>query len=423
MSELNYIQTKEIVENLHIFGAKPGLERIKFLLGLLGNPQKDLKVVHVAGTNGKGTTASYISSVLNSAGYKTGLFTSPYVIDFRERFKICGEMISKEDFTRIACQIMDVVPDLSGVRFFEFVTALAFVWFKEQKTDFAVLETGIGGRFDATNSIDDSVISIIASISLDHTAILGDTVDKIAGEKAGIIKQNGTLVLYPLQENSAVDVIKSVCDSKSASFNFGYNDFEIVNEDITGYDVNFGDRGIYIPFLGHHQILNAGTALKTIDLLIEKGYKIDEKAIKTGFKNTFIPARMEVISKNPLVILDGGHNEGGAFVLKNLMNSKLKNRKITAIIGMMADKDSEKYLNQVAPLFDEIITTKPSSPRSLDADSLKEKAKVHCQNVTATSNVNSAVEFIKNKNFDTLIICGSLYLASEIREKLKSIYN
>lgn len=413
-------------------GENPALDRIKKLLNIMGNPQDKLKFVHVGGTNGKGTTCTMVASVLSESGYKTGLFTSPYVIDFRERFQINGEMIAEDELAKITEKVKPIADKMrengDTLGQFECITAIAFEWFLAQKCDVVVLEVGIGGRFDATNVIKDPLVSVITSISKDHTDMLGDTIEKIAFEKAGIIKENSPVVLYPVQEKEVAELIKNVCNERKSNLIIpNLSKLNILEEDISGSRFAYESAELNIPFAGKHQIYNAITAYEVLTILEEKDFNITLDNIKIGLSKAFIPARMEVLSRNPFFIIDGGHNYGCATALRKVIKELLDKENIVAVFGMMNDKDSKKTLEVLAPLFSKIILTKPADARSMSAKELEVQAKKFCDNLVITENSIDATRLAfddwgKGKD---VVVCGSFYLASEIREiiikKLKKI--
>ncbi len=421
---MTYEMAVSKINSLLQFGIMPGLERISELLKKMGNPQKNLKFIHIAGTNGKGSTCTFISSVLTAAGYKTGLYTSPYITEFRERIQIDKQMIPKDELAKAFDLIVPLVEEMNVqgkiITEFEMITALALYWYNKSKCDIVVLETGLGGRFDATNVVYPEV-SVITSIALDHTAVLGDTIEKIAFEKAGIIKENSSTVLYPTLPQEALNVITENAKSKNNTLYIAeYNNIKILSSGINGSVIQYKNLKININLTGEYQVKNASVALKTIELLKSMGYKISDQNIIDGFKNAFIPARMEVICNNPIVILDGGHNPDCANVVSSTINTNFKNKKILAIFGMLGDKDSENSVKLLAPLFDKVITVKPNNPRGLSAEKLREYILPYCGNVIACSSINSAFDIAKTEinNFDMLFVGGSLYLASEFRPLL-----
>ena len=415
---MTYEQALEIISGRTVFGSRPGLERINRLLEGLGNPHKKLKFVHVAGTNGKGTTSTYIASVLQCCGYKVGLYTSPYVVDFRERFVINGEMISKEELARQVEKVAPIADAMTDdpVTEFTFITALAFNWYAEQNCDIVVLEVGLGGRFDATNAIDCPEAAVITSVALDHTGVLGDTVSQIAFEKAGIVKEGGSVAMYPDQNPEALEVFKKVCPERNAKLYCpDISSLEIKNSDLFGTDYILGGKEYHIPFSGIHQVYNSINALTAFEILRTKGFNISDANITEGFGKARIAARMEILSKDfPLILMDGGHNEDCAIALEKVINNNLKGRNITAIMGMMADKDVDSYLNKVVPYFNKVITLRPENPRSMSAAELAELAKAYCSDSAPAATVEEAVSAAL-ENTDCVVVCGSFYMASEVR--------
>ena len=301
------------------------------LLELLGNPQDGLKIIHVAGTNGKGSTCSFITSILKEAGYKVGLYTSPFLETFTERIRINGENIPEEDVSRIVTLIKEKIEQMVNEGYsypteFEIVTTMAFYYYYEQKVDYVALEVGLGGRYDATNIIKNSQVSVIGSISLDHVNILGDTISKIAYEKGGIIKQDGVAIVYD-QSEEAKNVIKQICYDKNAKYiEVKFDDINIKKSDIYSqvYDatiLNQKYEDLEIKLIGEHQINNSILALSVIKYLEKnKALKIDDKSIRKGLINAKWPGRIEKISENPVFIIDGAHNEDGAISLAKALD-------------------------------------------------------------------------------------------------------
>lgn len=423
---MNYIEAMQKINNRLVFGIKPGLERIEKLLYLLGDPQDQLKYVHVAGTNGKGTCCALVSSALRKAGYRTGLYTSPYVMDFRERFQIDGEMISKEELAqaveRVSAVSDEMEKDGETITEFEFITALAFDWFHRKNCDIVVLETGLGGRFDATNVIKSPEAAVIMSIGFDHTAILGDSLSKIAFEKAGIIKQGASVVLYPLQQEEVFAVFQSVCNECGALLAIPEIDsLKKQSAGIEGSRFEYDHTALFTPFLGEHQLYNAVTAYRVLRLLQEKGFTILPQHIREGFQTAYMPTRMEILSKQPLVMLDGGHNPDCAVALRKAIGQFFLDKRIVCITGMMQDKDVEAYTAEIAPLCVKVITVKAQeSERALSAEALRDIAARYCAQAIAAENIPAAVaEAFKGlSEEDALIICGSFFIQAEVRAEL-----
>lgn len=424
---LTYEQALNYVDSFLQFGINPGLERIKLLLEMIGNPQKKLKFIHVAGTNGKGSICTFLSSILTLSGLKTGLFTSPFILDFRERFKIDGNMISKNDFVNIVEYIMPFVKKMpkngSNLTEFELITVIAFLWFAKKECDIVVLEVGLGGRLDATNVIDSALVSVITSISYDHVNILGETIEKIAKEKAGIIKSNGTLVLYPKQNNKALFSIKSVAkELKNKIIVPCLNELSNIKTNLSGTSFDYMEETFEITLLGKHQVYNAITAISVINFLKNIGFKISKEHVKKGLADAKIPARFEIISQNPLIILDGSHNMDGATTLANSIKLYLSQKRIIAIVGMLKDKEVSKVLSIVAPLVSDFIAVRPENYRAMDNLELCKLIKNLNKTCTVADNLADAANFaIKQLDENSaILVFGSLYLASQIRPILMS---
>ena len=423
---MTYTQAVEKINSLLVFGSRPGLERIREMVDRMGAPDRSLKFVHIAGTNGKGSTCAMIASALKEAGYKTGLFISPYVLEFRERFSINGEMIPESELSEIVEELFPLVEEMKSedkvITEFEFVLAIALRWFEREKCDIVVLETGLGGRFDATNIIDTPLASVITSISLDHTAILGDTVEKIAFEKAGIIKPDGTTVLYADQPSGALKVLSDIAEERrNKIFLADASKAEIKKYDISGTVFEFETAEkkweISISLCGEHQVKNCVTALYTLIALRDKGINIPDNAVTEGFKKVSFSARMEIFSKEPLILLDGAHNPGGAKALSEALKKYIPSKKKIGIVGMLADKDIKTALGELLPLFDTIYTVAPPNPRRMTAEDLCSLIKPICKNVSACKSAEEAFELAlsSTKPEDALVVFGSLYLASEMR--------
>lgn len=422
---MNCVQAIEYIHSLEKFGIKPGLERIKALCEILGNPQDKLKVIHVAGTNGKGSTSTMISNILIKNCFKTGLYISPYVTDFRERIQLNGNMIEHSELAECVEKVKAAVDILlekgEQTTEFEALTATAFVYFEKKKCDFVVLEVGLGGRFDATNIIKAPFVSVIASISLDHTAILGDTVEKIAAEKCGIIKFGAETVVYPFQKPEAMKVIEETCNQRMNSLRVpDIGKLEIGAENIEGTNASYDGIDFLLPLAGKHMIYNAITAIEAVFSLKRFGIKIPDEVIALGISSSVMPARMELIKKNPALILDGGHNEGCANALAEYIRKHLEGKRIVMVSSMMADKDYMSYLRIVAPFASVFIATKADVPRALSSNELCDCAKAFCDDCYSISDPLKAVNAAGNitEKGDAMIVCGSFYLAGEVRDTL-----
>ncbi len=415
---MNYAESVRFIHSRLKFGSRPGLDNIRRITSLLGNPQSSgMRFVHIAGTNGKGSISTMLSNMLIKAGFKTGLYISPYVVNFRERFQINGEMISAKGFAKLASRVKPLVEqlDLEGVCLteFEIITAIAFLYFKESGCDYVVLEVGMGGRFDATNIIESPDCSVIAHIDLDHTAVLGETYEQIAYEKCGIIKSGCPVVSYPEQPDGAKAVIEKTALKKGCALYIP----QVPNADfaINKSTFTFEGEDYELKLIGEHQIKNSVTAIKAAKVL---GIQPDD--ICVALKSTQFFARFEVISEKPLLILDGAHNPDGMTALADNIK-RYCDKKPTLVIGMLKDKEFESALSIVAPLCENIITLKVPNPRTLTAAQLGKSARKFCKNVWCARGYESALNMAYEKsNGAPIIVAGSLYLASVIRPKLLS---
>ncbi len=412
---MNFNESVEYIHSLLAFGIKPGLERISMLLELLQNPQDKLKIVHIAGTNGKGSTSTMISNMLIASGKKTGLFISPYVIDFCERIQINGENVDKNIFAECVTEVREKIEELNSqdiiITEFEAITVSAFLCFVKAECEYVVLEVGLGGRFDATNVVKKPEAVVITSISLDHVAILGDTIGKIAFEKCGIIKENVPVITSSNQQEEALKVIEETCKNKNCELIItNPQKTEILDDSILGTLFVYDENVYKTKLTGNHQIENTVNAIECAKML-----GISETAIAQGVENTKMIARMEVIGKSPLVIRDGGHNEGCAEALYNFLK-KYNVKNINLLIGLMADKDVEGYVEKIVPLCKSVVTVTPSNPRALSGEELKEITEKYCDNCKFINNPKEGYKYILSdtKDDETILVCGSFYMMSDI---------
>jgi dihydrofolate synthase / folylpolyglutamate synthase len=431
---MNYNEALKYIHESHKFGIRLGLDNIKKLLELLGNPQDNLKIIHVAGTNGKGSTCSFISTILKESGYKVGLYTSPFLETFTERIRVNGENIPEEEVAKIVSLIKEKIEKMVSEGYsypteFEIVTAMAFYYYNQENVDFVALEVGLGGRYDATNVIDNPLVSVITSISLDHTSILGDTLAKIAFEKGGIIKENGTTISYP-QQKEAKEVIENICrENKSKYIEVNFNDINIKESNINyqKYDCVINGReykDLEIKLIGEHQVNNSVLALNVIDY-IKRNENIDisDESIKKGLIETKWPGRIEKIKEDPMFIIDGAHNEEGATSLAKSIDRYFEDKNKILLIGMLEDKDIDSVLDILIPRFNQVITTTPDNPRAIDANSLKEKIDRYSVEVICKPEIKDAVDYTLNNSNkeDVIISAGSLYMIGNVRTIVKNI--
>jgi len=418
---MNYSQAMHYIHDRKAHVAKPGLQRITALLERLGNPQKGLPFLHIAGTNGKGSTATMLAAVLREAGYKTGLFTSPFIYDFRERFVVNGEMISEETLARLTEQVQAAAGGLELTEF-EIVTAIGFLFFKEECCDITVLEVGMGGRFDATNVIESPLASVICSISLDHTEYLGDTVEKIAAEKGGIIKKGCPVVVYNGNPSGAVEVLRKRSEELNATFTMG-EQATVLSSDAMGNRFIYKGQEYAVSLRGPHQVGNAVTVLETLNLLKESGkLSYTEEQLKTGLLKAYIPSRLDCIHKDPYIFVDGGHNLEGIDALLRAMDTMEELKKPVVIFGMMKDKPYQYAVRQLALRAKAFLTVQPPMPRAMTAYDLKNMADLFCDDCTACESYEEAAKLAKEKCDGTILACGSLYMAGDIANELKKIF-
>lgn len=423
---MNYNEALEFIHSRMKFGSQPGMERITALCDAFNNPQDKLKFVHVAGTNGKGSTCTMISNMLVAAGYKVGLFTSPFVVDFRERIQVNSEMIPKEAFAKIVERIVPVIDYLKNKNIepteFEIITAVAFLYFLEENCDIVVLEVGLGGTLDSTNIIKKSEVSVITSISMDHTDILGDTLLEIAAHKCGIFKEGGNVVGYPQPDFTVERFIKE--KAKEAGCSYTHSDLariRLVREEFDGSTIIYAGCTFKIPLSGKHQIYNFSTAISAINVLKNNGWNVSAKNMIDGISALKMPARVEIVSEDPLVIIDGGHNAEGIDALCYTLKKYYSDKKIIAVFGMMKDKNYGYCAEKLAPLCEKIYTTTVSNPRSLTAKELADELKKHGFKAKPIDDCEKAYEKALKKadKNSVVLVCGSLYLASDIKKLQK----
>ena len=416
---MTYKDALNYIHSINCFGIKPGLERINALLKRLGNPEEKLKCIHIAGTNGKGSTSTALANIMIAEGKKTGLFISPFVVNFRERIQINGEYIKEKELANLTYEISKIVPEVEkevedNITEFEFITALMFAYFKEQNCDVVILEVGLGGRLDSTNVIEKPLASVITQIALDHIVVLGDTIDKIAYEKCGIIKADCPVITTSHQNPRALPVIEKIAKDKNSPLKIAHISLA-ENVKIVPYGSEFTYKGmnITVNLAGRHQIENMTAAAETALAL-----GVSKTAIVRGIANTKFPARLEILSRSPLVILDGAHNENGADVLANYLDE----HKLTPVtlIGMMADKNCEAVVKKIASRSKAVFAVKvEGNPRTETAENLSQIAGEYCVNSFTAENYGYALSLAFQRCKKTnlpLLICGSLYLASDIRD-------
>lgn len=432
MSTMDFDGAIGWLEGFQQFGINLGLDRINVLVEMLDHPEKKIKTIHVAGTNGKGSVCRYITSVLLCAGYTVGLYVSPHLETILERFSINNVMITKGEFAQIASDVRQVVDSLHEQdivpTYFEITTVMMFLWFAKRNVDYAVIEVGLGGRYDATNIIT-PLVSIITNISLDHTKILGDTVEKIAYEKAGIIKPNIPVVTGA--DKQALQVIQQEAEkNQSEIYNISPSDVTIVSSDEQGQIISYKgilhDQTVETQNLGSYQRENVAIALLALDVLQTQGLFLPEDAVNEGIKEMKHPGRMEMINEDPLIILDGAHNPSAMLMLKRTMKELFEQRRIIVVFGVMADKAVEEIIEQILCFADHIIVTHPDMSRAMSPEdiqkiivSLSKDAKI-TMSQTVTEGLDKAMAIAKTT--DIILVTGSLFTVGEARTDFRKRY-
>ena len=405
-------------------GSIPGLGRTRNLLDLMGNPQKKLKYVHIAGTNGKGSTAAMTASILQQAGYKVGLYTSPYIYRFNERMQIDGEPIADEELAEITAWVKPFAQSMEeSPTEFELVSCIAFEYFMRNACDIVVLEVGMGGALDSTNVIDCPEVAVITNIGLDHTDVLGKTVEEIAKTKSGIFKPGCDAVVYRSSE-SVEAVFEQVCTEKNIPLTkANFEGITLKSHGLTGQVFDCGDRkGLELPLLGDHQLHNAATVLSVIDRLIARGWNIAEENIREGMRTVSWPGRFDVMQQDPLFIIDGGHNPQCIEALVKNIEDYLADRKVIVLTGVLADKDYADMYKPVMPLVSEFVCITPPNPRKLDANLLAQYLKEAGATATACDSIEAGVATaIEKAGKDGVVLSfGSLYSIGAIHDALQA---
>lgn len=424
---MTYQETLDRIHSFQRFGSKLGLERMSRLMEYLGNPQETMKVIHVGGTNGKGSVCRFLYSVLQENGYKIGLYTSPYLERFTERMECNGSEISEEDLIRYTKRVLEKVDvmleeGMESPTEFELITAIAFLYFSEQNIDFLILEVGLGGSGDSTNVVSSPVASVITSISYDHMEYLGNTLEKIAIEKAGIIKP-GSQVIYSVEDKSASDAIKRIADKAGCDIYDALSiPFQVVEKTIEGYifDTEIKEdkyEKLRISMVGMHQIRNAICALTVIDALQKKSIiKVKKEKIYEGLLKAKQTGRFEILRRKPYIIIDGAHNEAGAASLAETVKDLFNGCRILLVIGMLTDKKTDKLLDKFSEITREFIATEPNNPRKLSSVKLFNAIKQAGMKGIVIKKPEEACRYAESlTEYDVIVFAGSLYLIGEVR--------
>lgn len=419
---MTYDEAISYIHSISWLGSRPGLERIGELCHALGDVQDTLRVIHVAGTNGKGSFCAMLSRILIEAGYSVGMFTSPYVKSFNERIQLNGEPISNDDlayFTSRVAPIADAMSDHPTE--FELITAIGFSYFAEKRPDFVILEAGMGGRLDSTNIIKAPVLSVITGIALDHTAYLGDTVEKIAKEKAGIIKHGSKILLGSCDDSAKNAVRERAAQLKAEFYAVDYNKIGACKYSIKGTEVEYDGDCYTLSLLGEYQTRNAAAVISAVDILRHCGISIPHSAVKRGLASAVWNARFELLTSEPIIIYDGAHNPDG-------VRAAARNIKLffeippLAVVGVMADKDRASMLDELSPLVNGVYCVKPDNPRALDSTTLSSEFALRGVKSKACESVELGVRAAMDdavKSGKPIVILGSLYMYAEATEAVE----
>lgn len=415
---MDYQEALRYIDGVRWYGSKPGLSRIEALLEKLSRPQDALRFVHIAGTNGKGSCAAMTASILRAAGYRTGLFTSPYLFRFNERMQLNGEPIADDTLAALVSEIQPLADAMADhPTEFELMTAAALEWFRRERCEAVVLEVGLGGRFDATNAIPCPEAAVIMNIGLDHTAVLGGTLPEIAFEKAGIVKPGGDVVLYP-QSAEVEAVVRARCEALGARLRLA--DFSALApefDSLEGQVFTYRGEPYALPLLGEHQLRNAAVVLELVGLLREKGWKLPQDAVEHGLYAVSWPARFELVHEEPAVIVDGGHNPQCAEAVAQALQRYFPAQKRVLLLGVLADKDYRRVTELLDPAADEYVCVAPNSERALPAAALGEALARFGKPVTVCESIPEGVSAALALAGTGGMVCavGSLYMAGAVR--------
>lgn len=411
-------QAIEYIHSNYWNGGTFGLDRTVQLLDLMGHPEKGLKFIHIGGTNGKGSTASMSANILRKAGYTVGLYTSPYIFRFHERMQVNGECISDEELVDIVEKIQPLARSMeSEPSEFELVTVIAFEYFKRHKCDIIALEVGLGGEFDATNTIEPAEVSVMTNIGLDHVELLGDTLEKIAETKSKIIKTGTDAVIY--REPASVEaVFEARCKEVGAELTRAdFDSIKLVSASLEGQVFHWGQyQNLEMPLLGDHQLKNAAVVLTIVEVLRKRGWKISDEAVREGIATVSWPGRFELIGRKPTFIIDGGHNPQCIEALVKNVRDYLGGRRLTILTGVLGDKDYNEMYRDMVPFVSEFVTVTPDNPRAMSSENLKTYLEQFGKPVTACDTVKEGVKLAKSlAGEDGVVLCyGSLYMLGDV---------
>lgn len=411
-----------LVRNFRFTPEKFNLARMETLLEKMGNPHRRCPVVHVAGTKGKGSTSALLASALSASGCRTGFYSSPHLSEFTERFQLDGEQISPAELVQIVQEMKPAIEQVEAISWFEITTALGFEWFARRGAQMAVIEVGLGGRLDATNVVD-PLVSVITSLSMDHMSVLGDTLEKIAFEKAGIIKPGRPVVTAPQQPEALEVIVRAAQERGCRLIEVGKTvAYRAINHSLEGqsFELTAGGKtvGFSIPLLGLHQVENAASAYAALDLVRESGYPMTDEAIRAGFERVRWPGRFEVLRKTPPLIVDSAHNRDSARRLSQAIADYLPDWPVVLVFGASEDKDVTGIFDELAPIAREVIATQSVHPRAMAAEKVVEMAASHNCPAQAAPTVEEALDLALKQagNNAAIVATGSLFLAAAVRD-------
>lgn len=421
---MNMEETLDFFQSVSRLGSRPGLERVTQLLDLLGNPQNDLKYIHVAGTNGKGSVSAMIMSVLAQSGYTTGLYISPHLERYNERITVNGEEITHRELCEVAETAKNRAEQMTDKPTeFELITAMALLYFKQKQCDIVVLEAGLGGRLDATNAIPAPEVAVITNLGLEHTAVLGNTIQQIAAEKGGIIKPGCVAVSYD-SAPEALEVLESICRELGVPLNcVDFRHLRPLSHSLEGQEFCWKEQiGLAVPLLGEHQLRNAAVALEALEALRVRGWNIGGDALRRGLQATRWPARLEVLAVEPVFLLDGGHNPQCVQALSKSIVQLLPGEKVTFLMGVLEDKDHQAMVSPVLSLAKRFVCVTPNSDRAMAGEMLAVMLRGYGAAASCCINIDEAIRFCLTFDDSPIVAFGSLYMAGDIRSSFGLVY-
>ena len=415
---MDYKEALAYLNAVEFFGSKPGFARMTAMLDALGNPHRGMKFVHVAGTNGKGSCAAMTASILKAAGYKTGLYTSPYLYRFNERMQINGKEIEDDVLAELVTRIKPIAEAMEDhPTVFELMTVTALLWYKEAGCDIVVLEVGLGGRLDATNVIAAPECAVIMNIGLDHTEILGDTLEQIAFEKAGILKPGTEAVLFQ-QTQSVTEVVQKRCDELGITLHIpDFDAIKVEFDSLYGQTFTYKGESYALPLLGAHQLKNAATVLEVVEVLRGRGWKLEQSDVEHGLYAVHWPGRFELLSEEPLFVVDGGHNPQCALTVRDNLLRYFPDKRRILLLGVLRDKDYPALTEILNEAADEYICITPDSHRALPAGELADFLNRYNKPVAVCDSIRDGVSLALDRSDEGSVVCavGSLYSVGEIR--------